>query len=81
MRLPSPDRVKDPEVREYLSQLVKALERQFSKHPEKPFTKDRIKVTGVTKQYAFDCTAGTLADVRQVLGTFLVEAQETGVLP
>jgi hypothetical protein len=81
MRLPSPDRLKDPEVREYMRQLVQAIERQFAKHPEKPFTKDRVKITGVTKQYAFDCTAGTLADVRQVLGTLIVDIQDAGVLP
>lgn len=80
-RLPTPDKIKDQETKEYLTQLVQSIERQFKKFPEKPFHKDRIKIIGNTKQYAFDCTVGTLADTRQVLGTLIVQLQESGELP
>jgi hypothetical protein len=68
------------ELELYTSKLVQSLERALSKLPERPFTKDRVKVTGLTKQYTLDSTAGTLADVRQVLGTLLQDLQETGAL-
>lgn len=81
MRLPSPNRLKDPEVREYLTQLVQALERQYSKHPEKPFTVNRIKAYDVTKQYVLSCGSVGITDAGRVLGTLLIDLQESGVLP
>ena len=83
IRLPTPDRrkLKDKDLEElvdYLHNLIQALERALEKLPETPFTKDRIKVTGITKQYTLDAAAGTLADVRAVLGTLLVDLQESG---
>lgn len=78
VRLPSPDNIQDQALREYLSQLVQALERVIEKLPETPFTRDRIKVSGLTKQYALDSAAGTLGDVRSVLGTLLRDLQDSG---
>ena len=66
------------ELTEYLFKLIQALERTIERLPETPFTKDRIKVTGLTPQYTLDASAGTLADVRAVLGTILTQLQESG---
>lgn len=83
VRLPTPDRknLKDKgmdELVEYLHNLIQALERALEKLPETPFTKNRIKVTNLTKQYTLDASAGTAADVRAVLATLLVDLQESG---
>jgi len=81
IRLPQPPndlRKTDPEVFAYLTVLVQALERAIERLPEQPFTKDRITVTALSKQTSLDATAGTLADVRSVLGTLLVQLQESG---
>lgn len=83
IRLPTPDRrkLKDKDLDElvdYLHTLIQALERAIEKLPETPFTKDRIKVTGLTKQYTLDAAAGSAADVRAVLGTLLADLQESG---
>lgn len=83
IRLPTPDRrkLKDKDLEElvdYLHNLIQALERALEKLPETPFTKDRIKVTNLTKQYTLDAAAGSAADVRAVLGTLLVDLQESG---
>lgn len=82
VRLPvPPEAIEDPRVKEYLRQLIQALERQFLKHPEKPYMKDRIKVYDVTKQYTLSCASVGTNDVGQVLGTYLISLQEAGVLP
>ena len=80
VRLPQPNssKLQDKELFEYINQLVQALERAFEKLPEQPFTQGRINVTNLTKLKSLDATSGTLADVRQVLGTLLVELQESG---
>jgi len=78
IRLPSPTEIKDQDLRNYVSKLVQALERALAKLPETPFTKDRIVVTNLTKQYTLDATAGTLGDVRFVLGTLLRDLQDSG---
>jgi hypothetical protein len=83
IRLPQPPsevQKTDPEVYRYLTVLVQALERAIERLPEQPFTKDRIIVTALSKQTSLDATAGTLADVRSVLGTLLVQLQESGKL-
>jgi hypothetical protein len=83
IRLPQPPsdiQRTDPEVYRYLTVLVQALERAIERLPEQPFTKDRIIVTALSKQTSLDATAGTLADVRSVLGTLLVQLQESGKL-
>ena len=81
-RLPTPPKkLKDnDELLEYLTELVRALERAIEKLPQTPHTRDRIKVSNLTKLYALDATAGTLADTRQILGTLLVDLQTAGVL-
>lgn len=81
VRLPQPGdkvRKKNDEVFEYLTQLVKALEGIIERLPEQPFTRDRIVVTNNTKTYALDATAATLDETRKVLGTLLVQLQESG---
>jgi hypothetical protein len=81
IRLPSPPdkiKIKDKETFEYFTQLVQAIERLVERLPEQPFTKDRIVVSNLTKQTTLDASAGTLADVRSVLGTILVQLQESG---
>lgn len=80
-RLPSPDRIKDDDTKAYLRELVQSIERQHSKFAMKPFTKDRIKVTNVSAQYVLDNTSVGLVDVAKVLGTFLLQLQESGVMP
>ena len=81
IRLPTPPpTITDPEVLTYFRQLVQALERALERVPEAPFTKDRIKVTNLTKQYTLDSSAGTLGDVRSVLGTLLQDLQVSGKL-
>jgi len=82
VRLPTPDeKLKDPkEIVKYLRQLIQALEHEFGRAAETPFTKDRIKVTGLTKQYTLDSAAGTLGDTRSVLGTLLQDLQTSGKL-
>ena len=82
VRLPTPPKKfkEEEELLEYLTELVRALERAIEKLPETPFTRDRIKVTGLTKQYTLDSAAGTLADTRSVLGTLLVDLQQAGKL-
>ena len=81
IRLPQPPsdiQRTDPEVYRYLTVLVQALERAIERLPEQPFTRDRIAVTNLTKQTTLDAAAGTAADVRAVLGTLLVQLQESG---
>ena len=81
IRLPQPPsdiQKTDPEVYRYLTVLVQALERAIERLPEQPFTKDRIIVSNLTKQTTLDAAAGTAADVRAVLGTLLVQLQESG---
>lgn len=81
IRLPQPPqalRESNKEAYDYLTVLVQALERAIERLPEQPFTKDRITVTALAKQTSLDATAGTLADVRSVLGTLLVQLQESG---
>jgi hypothetical protein len=81
IRLPQPPsdiQKTDPEVYRYLTVLVQALERAIERLPEQPFTKDRIVVSNLTKQTTLDAAAGTAADVRAVLGTILVQLQESG---
>ena len=78
IRLPNPPNLEDKKLQEYLERLVKALENAFEKAPDTPFTRDRIKVSGLTKQYTLDSAAGTLSDVRSVLGTLLVDLQVSG---
>ena len=81
MRLPTPDNIKDQELKIYLTQLVQSLERALSKRPETPFHKDRIKVYDVTKQYTLSCASVGVTDVGRVMGTFLIQLQESGVIP
>lgn len=78
IRLPNPPNLEDKKLQEYLERLVKALENAFEKAPDTPFTRDRIKVTNLTKQFTFDATSGTLNDTRMVLGTILHQLQEAG---
>ena len=83
IRLPTPDRrkLKDKDLDElvdYLHNLIQALERALEKLPETPFTKNRIKVSNLTKQYTLDASTGSAADVRAVLGTLLADLQESG---
>jgi hypothetical protein len=83
IRLPQPPqalRESNKDAYDYLTVLVQALERAIERLPEQPFTKDRITVTALSKQTSLDATAGTLADVRSVLGTLLVQLQESGKL-
>lgn len=83
IRLPQPPsdiQKTDPEVYRYLTVLVQALERAIERLPEQPFTKDRIAVTNLSEQTSLDAAAGTLGDVRSVLGTLLVQLQESGKL-
>lgn len=82
VRLPSPDGLQvDKETLIYLNKLVQALERALEKVPETPFMKDQVKVTNLTEQYTLDASAGTLGDVRSVLGTIVNRLREAGVLP
>ena len=82
VRLPSPDNLGyDKELQTYLSKLVQALERALENVPDTPFMKDQVKVTNLTEQYTLDASAGTLGDVRSVLGTIVNRLREKGVLP
>jgi len=78
VRLPSPNNIQDQALREYLSQLVQALERAIEKLPETPFTRDAIKITGLTKTYSLDASAATLSDTRLVLGTLIQLLRDSG---
>lgn len=79
VRLPTPPpNIVDPEVLTYLRQLIQSLERAFDRLPEQPFTRDRIVLSNLTKQYTLDAAAGTLADTRSVLGTLLEDLQVSG---
>ena len=81
VRLPSPDRIEDPELRIYLSQLVQGLERALERLPETPFMSGQIKIQNLTEQYTLDASTGTLGDVRSVLGTIVNRLREAGILP
>lgn len=78
VRLPSPNRIKDLEIREYFNQLNQALERAFEKVGELPRTKDRIVITNVSAGYSFDSSGATLAEVRQVLTSLIRDLQASG---
>jgi hypothetical protein len=81
IRLPQPPqalRESNKDAYDYLTVLVQALERAIERLPEQPFTRDRITVSNLTKQTTLDAAAGTAADVRAVLGTILVQLQESG---
>ena len=82
-RLPTPpdDIHHTPALIAYLRQLIQALERAYERTTDLPLMKDRIKITNLTKQFALDCTAGTLNDVRMTLGTLISELQVNGKLP
>jgi hypothetical protein len=81
IRLPSPDRISDPELKAYLHQLVQALERALERLPETPFMKDRIVVSNVSVGYTFDSSGATLAETRAALTSLITKLQENGVLP
>jgi len=84
VRLPQPNKKfekKNDEVYDYLIQLVRAIEGVLERMPEQPFAKERIVVTNNTPTYALDPTTATLDETRKVLGTLLVQLQESGKLP
>lgn len=78
VRLPSPNKIKDPDIRDYFNQLNQALERAFEKLPETPFTKDRIVITNVSAGYTLDSSSGTLAEVRAALTALIRDLQISG---
>lgn len=81
IRLPSPTRIDDQNLKNYLSELVQALERALETVPDTPFMGAKINVTNLTEQYDLDAGAGTLGDVRSVLGTIINRLREKGVVP
>jgi len=80
VRLPSPNRIKDPDIKDYLNQLVQGLERAFDKVGELPRTKNRIVITNVSVSagYTFNSSAATLDEVRQVLTALIRDLQISG---
>lgn len=77
-RLPSPPKLDDPALHDYLVRLVQAIEHEIKLTTKRAMTKDRIKVTNNTPTYAFDASADTLATTRLVLATFLEQLQRSG---
>jgi hypothetical protein len=77
-RLPSPPKLQDPVLQEYLTRLVQALEKEHKVISTRAMTKDRIKVTGNTDAYTFDASAATLAELRNVVATLLTQLQRSG---
>lgn len=78
VRLPSPNKIKDPDLKDYLNQLNQSLERAFGKLGELPRTKDKIVITNVSAGYTFDSSGATLAQVRQVLTALIRDLQASG---
>ena len=78
VRLPSPSRLKDKELRDYLSQLVQALERTVEKLPETPFTKNRIVITNVSAGYVLDSSGAGLAELRAAFTALVRDLQASG---
>ncbi len=79
VRYPETSRITDPELRNFLTELIRALEDRDQNIPNLPLSKNEVTVSVVGSTYNLSASS-TLPETVEFLGTLALKMKESGIL-